>query len=278
MAYSTQWANHIEDGLVNRAIAKWHSERPERVQDCATPSSLTDCPRMVWLKYKKNVPAPIPLGWGKAQRLLHGRAFEAVIAPQLKASGNLLHWWKDEVKGDSDKFEMGEGDTKIAGTPDLLLEDDGVVYISDAKTSMGKSFGYVPLKAEEAFKDYLWYKYKLQVEAYYLLCHKNPQWFKDKGLLLPEYCHLFSYALDDGVTRREFKWKPTKETAETIFKYAKRWNDAYASETMPECTCDEFDGTPRKFCYYVTKQEATKTGYKLGVDCCNDYLWEEKDD
>lgn len=273
MTYKKAWAEHIEDGLVNRAIAEYHAKRPGRVQTCASPSTLTECPRVVWLK-KHKVKPPIPLGWGKAQRMMQGRVFEDVIAKQLKESGNLLHHWSDNEEDEPVKFEMGEGENRIAGTPDLLIKEDDTVYISDAKTSMGKSFAYVPTTIPEVWEDYLWFKYQLQVETYYMLCHKNADWFKKNGLLLPNACHLFSYALDDGINRREFKWKATKDTAAKILYYAKRWNQAYASETMPACTCNEFDGTPKKFCYYVTKQEATQSGYKLGVECCTDELGE----
>jgi hypothetical protein len=231
------------------------------------------------------------MGWGKAQRNLLGRQLESLIAEQLKEAGALLWWWKDDVPGESVKFEMGEDLSRVVGTPDLLLKmPDGKVAISDAKTSMGKSFGYIPLEAHRAFEDFLWFKYQLQVEAYYLLCHKNKDWFtahfygdeapgggitEPKPLPLPEACHLFSYALDDGINRREFIWKPTQDSMAKVLYYANRFNKALASETMPPCTCEEHEGTPRKFCYYVTKQETTKTGYKLGTDCCNDYLGEE---
>lgn len=120
-----------------------------------------------------------------------------------------------------------------------------------------------------------------------MLCLKNKDWFnmvEEAGefgnpptyskpqLPLPEACHLFSYALDDGVVRREFTWKPTKTDFDTVLKYVKRWNEAYASKTMPGCTCDEFDEAPTKFCYYVTEQETTKTGAKIGVECCGEEL------
>lgn len=297
--YKKQWAETIQDGAVNDAIAAYHAKRPQREQDCATPSTLTDCPRVVWLRYKKKVAPKFPLKWGKAQRMLHGRVFEDTIAEQLRESGNLLYHWKDGENDQSVKFEMGEGNTRICGTPDLLLKINGKVYISDAKTSMGKSFGYVPLTAEEAFEDYFWYKYKLQVTAYYLLALKNKDWFsytaeekakvdamyepsaryvlKDakKDLPLPEACHLFSYALDDGVVRREFTWTPTKADAEEVLRYTKRWNEAFNSETIPDCTCSEFDGAPTKFCYYTTEQETTKTGAKIGVRCCDSNLNKE---
>lgn len=264
-----QWANFIPDGPVNKSIALWHSQRPDRVQDCATPSTLTDCPRVVWLKYRKKVKPLLPLGWGKSQRMLLGRQFENQIALQLKESGELLHHWKDDTAGESVKFEMGEGNSRICGTPDLLLRLGDVVAISDAKTSTAKSFLYIPLDVKEAFADYYWFKYQLQVEAYYLLCHKNKEWFKEQGLLLPEVCHLFSYSLDDGIVRREFTWKPTQASVSKLLYYVNRWNRAFHSEEMPDCTCDKFDGAPRKFCYYATKQETTKTGAKIGTECCN---------
>lgn len=284
--YKKQWAETIQDGAMNDAIASYHAKRPQREQDCATPSTLTDCPRVVWLRYKKKVDPKFPLKWGKAQRMLHGRVFENTIAEQLRESGNLLYHWRDnpDQAVPAVKFEMGEGNTRICGTPDLLLKIDDKVYISDAKTSMSKSFGYVPLTAEEAFEDYFWYKYKLQVTAYYLLALKNEDWFgkrwwfdledtRHESLPLPEACHLFSYALDDGVVRREFTWTPTKADADEVLKYTKRWNEAFNSETMPECTCYEFDGAPMKFCYYQTEQMTTKTGAKLGISCCDDDLY-----
>lgn len=280
MSYSSAWANTIMDGSANEAIKEWHANRPERVQTCASPSTLTDCPRVVWLRYKKRIAPPIPLGWGKAQRLLLGRQLESLIASQYKEAGKLLWHWKDDIEGESVKFEMGEGDDKITGTPDLLLKLDKVV-ISDSKTSMAKSFGYIPTTAVEAFKDPFWYKYKLQVEAYYLLCHKNKDWFEHRqwfdiedtlhpSLPLPEACHLFSYALDDGVVRREFQWQPTEETAREIVVYARRWNRAIKSETMPDCTCDD---SGVKFCYYVQEQQTTKTGAKIGTKCCGEELY-----
>jgi hypothetical protein len=287
--WKSQWANYIHDGTINQAIAKWHNSRPDREQDCATPSTLTDCPRVVWLKYRKKIPPVIPMGWGKSQRNMLGRAFVAVIDPLIKDIGNLLYWWKDDTPGESVKFEMGKGESRVCGTPDLLLKIGDKVYISDAKTSMAKSFGYVPIKAPDVFQDYLWFKYQLQVEAYYMLCHKNKDWFHNwknlsgveleqfqyryKALPLPEACHLFSYALDDGVNRREFMWTPTQDSMAKVLYYAKRWNRAYASETMPDCTCSEFDGTPTKFCYYVQEQETTKSGYKIGTKCCGEELY-----
>lgn len=284
--YKKEWANTMQDGIINSSIASYHANQPDRLQTCASPSTLTDCPRVVWLRYKKQVPPPIPLGWGKLQRFMLGRQLESLIAMQLKESGNLLHWWKDDVAGESDKFVMGEGETKIEGTPDLLLKaEDGTVLISDAKTSMAKSFGYVPLHPKEAFEDWFWFGKQLQVESYYMLCHKNKDWFEqhpDRGglkkneLPLPEACHLFSYALDNGVNYREFTWKPTQESASKVLYYTRRWNKAYASETMPDCTCkSEGDSAPMKFCYFVQEQETTKTGAKIGVRCCGDDLLEK---
>lgn len=296
--WKRQWADTMQAGIINDAISKYHTNQPERLQTCASPSTLTDCPRVVWLRYKKKIAPPIPIGWGKLQRFMLGRQLESLIAMQLKESGNLLWWWKDDVAGESDKFVMGEGETRIEGTPDLLLKNDTQVLISDAKTSMAKSFGYVPLDPAEAFKDWFWFGKQLQVEAYYLLSHKNKAWFqpqlrawKDiekelnntkpggvielgggRQLPLPEACHLFSYALDNGVNYREFTWGPSKETASKIIYYATRWNRAYASETIPDCTCDEGDGAPRKFCYYVQEQETTKTGAKIGIRCCGEEL------
>jgi hypothetical protein len=46
-----------------------------------------------------------------------GRITENLIAQQLKDTGKLLWHWKDDVAGESIKFEMGEGVSEIAGTP-----------------------------------------------------------------------------------------------------------------------------------------------------------------
>jgi len=257
------WRAHIPDKGMNAVIEAWHAQQPMREQTVASPSTLTECPRVVWLN-KHKVPFTNPKGWGQKQRLLLGRNFENKIAEQLKDEGKLLWHWKDDVAGESVKFGMGEGLSRIEGTPDLLLNLTGVVLISDSKTSRADSFAYVPLN-DAIWEDELWYHYKLQVECYYLLCHRNKDWFKEHGLLLPEACHLFSFALDDGVIKRELTWKPTKEVAEEILAYAKRWNAAYQSDTMPECLCTE---TQMKFCSFGYAHEVTRTGYKLQTKCC----------
>lgn len=289
MAYpNKEWAAYIPSGSANAAIAAWHEAQPERKQTVASPSTLTECPRVVWLRYKMGVPVISPTPWGKAQRLLLGRNFENQIAEQYKAAGQLLWHWKDDVPGESIKFGMGEGLNRIEGTPDLLLAIDGYVAISDAKTSRADSFAYVPLTADGAFQDPFWHKYKLQVTAYYMLCHKNREWFMmqatpardktpdtpltDSGLPLPNICHLFSFALDDGIVRREFTWNPTKEDAEEVLFYAQRWNAAYASDTMPACTCGESKGT--MFCPYAHEFTTTRKGATLGTACCADSLIE----
>lgn len=272
-----QQRNHIPDGGLNEIVKSWHEKQPPRVQQVASPSTLMECPRVVWLK-KHKVPYSNERGWGQKQRLMLGRITENLFAEQLKTEGKLLWHWKDDHEGESVKFGMGEGLSRVEGTPDLLINLDGTVLISDAKTSRADSFTYVPLD-DEVWKDELWYKYKLQVEAYYMLSHKNKDWFNQtlisdgrifgNGLKLPEACHLFSYALDDGVVKREFTWRPSQKTASEIIHYANRWNRAYQSEAMPDCQCTE---TQRKFCDYATETEKTSSGYRLGTVCCNEYL------
>lgn len=273
MAYKYEWGGFIPDGAINKAIASWQDKQPEREQDCASPSSLLDCPRVVWLK-KQAVAPKFSLGWGKKQRFMLGRQLENMIAKQLDDEELLIYHWADNYFGESDKFAHGEGLDRIEGTPDLLLKVDGKVAISDSKTSRADSFFYVPTSLDEIWDDPYWYKYKLQLTAYYLLCLWNKDWFSlhrelmgEPMLPLPEACHLFSYALDDGIVRREFTWTPSKADAAEVLKLTRRWNSAYQSPIMPNCTCIEEDGV--KFCYYTTEQETTKKGAKLGVKCCD---------
>lgn len=267
MGWNKQQDSYIPDGPMNNAIRDWQDTQPDRIQQFASPSTLMDCPRVVWRK-KHKVPLTNPKTWAFKQRLLLGRNFENMIATQLDAQGLLLHHWKDDVAGESVKFEMGEGDGKLTGTPDLLLKLGDKVAISDAKTGRSDGYGYVATD-ETVWEDKFWFKYKLQLTAYYMLCHKNPDWFKKNGLLLPEVCHLFSYAMDDGVIRREFTWKPTQDDAAKVIYYAKRWNRAYNAQSEPECACTEKDAM---FCPYadISTSYVTKNGKTLYKECCND--------
>lgn len=264
--FTNKQASHIQDGYMNDAIKQWQDAQPERDQRVASPSSLTQCPRTVFWRREGKEPTN-PKTWAFKQRLLLGRNFENMIATQLDFSGVLLHHWKDDVAGESDKFTMGEGLARLEGTPDLLLKLGDSVAISDAKTGRSDGYGYVPTTQPEIWEDPFWHKYKLQLTAYYMLSHANKDWFKAKGLLLPEVCHLFSYAMDDGVIRREFTWKPEKSDAETVVKYAKRWNAAYQAKTLPPCTCTEKD---TMFCEYADPGSAyqTKKGKTLFKECC----------
>lgn len=291
--FNKAWGSYIPDGIINSAIASWQAKQPEREQTNATPSSLTDCPRVVWLKYRKKIPPSEPMSWAKKQRNMLGRITENTIASQLRDEGILLYHWKDDTAGESIRFAHGEGLTKIDGTPDLLIKTPVGVAISDSKTSRGDSFNYVPINDKDIWKDHLWYKYYLQLTAYYMLCHWNKDWFKIKrdvkdmpdtaysdDLPLPAFCHLFSYALDDGIVRRETKpWKPTKQDMVAVNFYTRRWNQAYASETIPVCTCIQDDPenlASVKFCYYAQEFEFTKSGYKLGTKCCGDDLLKQE--
>lgn len=277
MNKNSAWRDFIPDDPINQAIAAWHEQNPDRIQTSASPSTLTDCPRVVWLR-KHKVPTTNPMGWGKLQRLLLGRNFENKIAEQLDKGGMLIHHWKDDVAGESDKFEWEQGESFFSGVPDLFLaynHDNREYYpVSDAKTSRADSFAYVPIESPDIWDDAGWYKYKLQVTAYFMLCLKNKAWFEERGYPVPDSCHLFSFALDDGVVKRSILWIPTKEDMREVLALAKRWNAAYASETMPECTCDEHDGFAKKFCRYATDFTVTRTGYKLGKECCGANLGE----
>lgn len=264
-----EWKNYIPEGIANGAIKKWHDElnSEDRIQTCASPSTLLDCPRVVWLR-KHKVPSTNEMGWGKKQRLLLGRVLENQIADQFKHAGILLWHWKDDVAGESVKFEHGKGLDRLAGTGDLLLEYGEHVAMSDAKTSRSDSFLYVPIAQDEVFADYFWYKYKLQVTAYYMLAHWNKDWFKENELPLPDICHLFSYALDDGIVRRDFTWTPTKEDATEILRLVRQWNVAYQSEVMPDCTCQEHEGKGVLFCRYGVMEK----GKNVCTSCCDSEL------
>lgn len=266
-----EWGAYIPAGGINDSIAAWQDDRPDRIQTVASPSTLMECPRVVWLKHRQHVPVTNEMGWGKKQRLMLGRITENLIARQLREDGKLLWWWEDEFAGQSVKFGHGEGLTRLEGTPDLLIRTMSKVAISDSKTARSDSYQWLPIQQEELWADPYWLKYKLQVTAYYMLCHWNKAWFERRNLPLPELGHLFSYGLDTGIVHREVAWEPTKEDAQRVNELTVRWNTAYQSETMPGCTC-EADGLV-KFCPYVTEHEITKSGSKLGINCCGDDLW-----
>jgi hypothetical protein len=276
MAYNAVWGRYISDGLINDTIRDWQAKQPDRVQTVASPSTLKECPRVVWLK-KHGYEPTNKLGWGKKQRFMLGRITENMIARQLDDEGHLLWHWKDDYAGESDKFTHGEGLDRLEGTPDLLIKLGDKVAISDSKTSRGDSFKYVPIEEDEIWEDPFWYKNKLQLTAYFMLAHWNKEWFERPEntanawtpLPLPEVCHLFSYALDDGIVRRELSWTPTNKDVAEVKRLVRRWNSAYQSETMPECTCEE-DGSVI-FCAYGIMPE----GKNICTSCCDIKLKEE---
>lgn len=275
MSWSKQQESHIEEGPINQAIKLWQDAQADRIQTCASPSTLTQCPRVVW-RLKHKVDKTNPKTWAFKQRLMLGRNFENVIAEQLDHASKLIYHWKDDKAGESVKFSTGRGETRLEGTPDLLIRLGDKVAISDAKTGRSDGYGYTAID-DTVWEDQFWYKYKLQVTAYYLLCHKNRDWFKQQGkynvkeefnpLPLPEICHLFSFALDDGVNRREFTWVPTREDLDKVLEYTKRWNNAYNSETEPACKCTDKDSM---FCEYadLNTKYVTKKGKTLYKECC----------
>lgn len=264
--------SYISDGGINDVIKDWH-EHNEDVRDfsVASPSGIATCPRVIWL-LNKGVKPTNDMTWAVKQRLLLGRLLENLLANQLKDEGKLLYHFKDDPGIEVEKFTDGIGDYKLTGVPDYILGMFDTTVVSDAKTSRSDSFGYVPLEYKEAFEDWNWHKYKVQLDAYYKLCHANKKWFEDNKIPLPEKCHLFSYALDDGVARRDFVWTPTPEDLARVERYTLRYNQAVKSETMPECTCRnaEFEDGEVKFC----KFGQVEPNEKVATDCCSDSLIE----
>lgn len=267
--------NFIPDGGMNAVIKQWQDKQPDRELAFASPSAMTRCPRSIWLELK-GVPFTEEVTWALKQRLLLGRLFENQFAEELDDAGMLLYHWKDDPGTPVDKFQYGNpGDpTYFEGVPDYLTKlEDGKVYISDAKTSRGDSFGYLPVNEFELFTDGGWYKNRMQLTGYYILCHANPEKMAALGLPMPEGCHLFSYALDDGIVRREARWVPTQADIDKFLEYTRRFNLAMIATTAPDCTCGETpDGFEIKFCKYGVKPENSK----VCTSCCDDNLIPEE--
>lgn len=262
--------NFIPSGGMNDVIKAWHEKQPERDISGATPSGLTKCPRAVWLE-NHNVPHTSDMTWAVKQRLLLGRNFENMFAEQLNDAGMLLFHWKDDPGVVVDRFETGEGINHMSGVPDYLLKlQDGLVVVSDAKTARSDSFGYVPIHDAEVWTNWGYYKYRIQLTAYYMLCHANEDWFIKQGLTLPQACHMFVFALDDGVVRRELTWTPSTADTLRVESYVNRYNLALTAETPPACTCLEtFDQFEMKFCQFGVKE---KPSDKVNSSCCSDNL------
>lgn len=266
--------NYIPEKGMNEVIKAWQDKQPERELVAASPSQITKCARAIWLTLHQVTPTQIPT-WAMKQRMLLGRLFENQFAEELAEAGMLLHHWKDDPGVEVNKFHYGEkgSPTYFEGVPDYLVQlPDGRVVVSDAKTSRGDSFGYVPINDMEIFTDGGWYKNKLQLIGYYILCHSpsGKKWFAEHNLPLPTACHLFSYALDDGIVRREVVFVPTQAEIEKYLEYTRRFNAAMTAVTCPECTCDTDlpGGFAIKFCPFGKQEE----GQKICSSCCDDSL------
>ena len=262
--------NYIPTGGMNDVIKAYQDKQTDRPFVAASPSQATLCQRAVWLK-KNGVPRTEEMTWALKQRLLLGRLFENQFAEEMADAGILLHHWKDDPGVEIEKFTYGEpgSPTYFEGVPDYLAMINGKVAISDAKTSRSDAFGYVPIDDFEIFTDGGWFKNRMQLTGYYILCHANPDKMAALGLPMPEACHLLSYALDDGVVRREVLWTPTQADIDKFLQYVRRFNAALKAEQCPDCTCDEsLGGFAIKFCDYGVKEP----GDKIAKRCCDDNL------
>lgn len=292
--------HHISDGAVNSLIKSWHEKQPERDWLVASPSRLLTCPRVVWL-HNQGVKPTNEMGWGVKQRLLLGRLAENLFAKQFEDEKKLVHHWPDSSGDNTEPFELGEGLDKLVGTPDFLLlvpqtselranyfrevkplRDNEVILevaVSDSKTSRSDSFGYVPITAPEIFNEWNYYKMRIQITAYFMLLQANKVTESGKDFVVtdklgtkapfPELCHVFLYALDDGVVRREETWQPTKEDMETVRKMTRRFNEAVIAKECPDCTCREsYDEFDVKFCPF----SISIPGKKVAEECCSDEL------
>lgn len=276
---------HITEGGVNDIIKAWHEKQPEREYGIASPSRILTCPRAIWLQV--NGVEPINgMGWGVKQRLMMGRIVEGQFAGQFYDEGVLLAHWEDTAKTKTNLLTKDDYHLEVPkmtivtkdlldqneGIPDYFLQGDltgGLVAVSDAKAPRSDGFGYVPISEQYIWHEWNFYKMRIQVTNYFMLAHENKDYLDKYKLPLPELCHLFSHALDDGVVRREMLWSPISEDMETVKKMTRRFNAAVAAKDCPPCTCKEsYDEFDVKFCAYGIKEP----GAKICESCCDDSL------
>lgn len=251
-----QWYHHIPSGGINNVLATWHSKQQQRDYSICSPSRLTTCPKVIWLS-QQGYQETKPMGWGVKQRLLLGRVIEDLIAKQLDDEGLLVFHWKDGKDDEVEKLKVDN--PKLEGVPDILFKRDDKILLSDSKSARSDGFGYQPIDFEEWKADGFNHKYFVQLNAYFYLMHLNA----DKLTMpMPDQCHIFVFALDDGIVKREFTWTPTQEDMLEVERYARRYNEALVSPTMPECTC-ESEGVV-KFCPFGDYGQA-----KIADTCCN---------
>ena len=267
---------YISDGFVNKSISQYYANEKQRKLDHPSPSSITACRRVIWLD-NKDVKHTNVLTWAKQMRLSLGRLLEDNLAKIFMQNKSLLAYMDDNneqiilkkpVDGVLQELAVEKLQSKqfpgLTGVFDFLLDINGTVVVSDAKTARSDSFGYVPIDEAEVFEDLGWRNRKIQLTGYYILCYENKDLFEKWGLPLPTACHLFSYALDDGVVRREYIWQPTQADVEEFGLYYQNFMLGFNSVEMPVCTCTDFDV---KFCKYGIEKKGG-----IYTSCCADFL------
>jgi hypothetical protein len=228
--------------------------KPQKEYKAISPSSLGGCMRSHYWKVK-GVPATTPPNVGALVNFEVGHHWEAVLAAAYANQNMLVKWFQD---GKDDPFFDPE--TGLGGTPDLLIEKEGELYVVDSKTVNSLYFKYAEKKSfNEWVKDNMDYVY--QQVAYVHLC-RLAGYNVQKAIL--------SFASkDNGYISLEFQITVTQELLTMVKDRAKKLKGYLDRNELPPCECA---GWKVGYCNYgnpATTQPNSKKKI-VNTECCGE--------
>ena len=174
-------------------------------------------------------------------------------------AGHIFHSWIQELTKNAgvsveQETELQDESLMVRGHFDDLIKTEDGLILYDYKTANSKSFGY---------KKELSHFHRMQVGTYLYMLRKDKYKDLTEGRIL--------VLEKDTLRTKEFQVMWDKELALDIHNYWTTLNKHWADNTIPNCTCADYEGG------FMAKQQYNDYWYN-GEPCSLELfkLWQEK--
>jgi hypothetical protein len=263
-------------GYIKEISTKYYESKPKKEykDKLISPSMLGGCPRVQYFKLN-GIPETTPPDTNAQLNFEVGNIWEAKIAEFLDEQKILTYWWNegqsDRMAVDATKWsgtlrkdKWEDLELGVAGTPDIIYNQNEKYVLLDVKTMKAKSASYIAEDSDDKYwADHK--QYRLQLGLYLILNRRRVE----QGLeeVLCDYGKLVIISKDTGAIIKEPCLFLTPELEKEVMDEIKSLRQYLDSGEKPPCKCE---GWMVNYCSYgvVSSIKPNKQKKPVPTECC----------